>query len=284
MFINNDIYVDIEKLNKIMCDFYKITGISNSVWDSNGNVLFGYPTNMPAFCDKINNDLEDRKHCHQCDLEALKICNSTQKPYSYICHAGAYELVIPLIFNGKCRLYFIFGQCICQEKEDMHFQSLLKYCEKQNLPVDYLKKDFYKLPRCSHEYFESLSTIAIRCFKSLLMDHTLGLRDEDILFQLDEYINSHLSEHITTQSICSYFFISKNALYALFKRFYNTTVNNYITQKRLEVAKNYLVSSSLSISEIASKVGKNYNDFTQTFKKYTSVTPTKYRKDNKYRI
>lgn len=281
MFINNDIYINYELLKKTIRDFYEIAKMQMGIWDSNGNVFFGYPESSD-FCTKVNIELGDRKYCHRCDQIAAFKCNETLKPYSYICHAGAYELVVPLVFEGKCRIYVVFGQCICLETENLQRATMLQYCKHKGISSEKMEEDFNKLPRYSQSYLNALADLALLCFESMWNNRTIELRKNDILIQIDKFILNHIKGDLSVQDLCSEFHISKNTLYSLFKEYYKMTVNNYITLKRLELAKEYLVSSDLSITEISEKIGKkNYNDFIQMFKKHELISPSKYRQLHK---
>ncbi len=72
----------------------------------------------------------------------------------------------------------------------------------------------------------------------------------------------------------NYIYISR-----VFKRYMNSTITDYINVKRLELAKLYLTSTKLSITEISEEVGFNYPyRFNQLFKEYNNCTPKQYRK------
>lgn len=277
MFINKDIYINRELLEKIIRNFYEIVKLQIGVWDSDGNVFYGYPDSS-TFCQKINIDLKDRKYCHRYDQIAAFKCNETLKPYSYICHAGAYELVVPLIFEGKCRMYVVFGQCACLETEALQRATMIKYCKHKGIPLETLETDFNKLPRYSQSYLNAVAELASLCFQSMWDNRIIEVRKDDFLIQIDKFILDNIKNELTINDLCAEFHISKNTLYSLFKEYYKMTINNYITLKRLELAKQYLVNSDLTITEIAEKIGKkNYNDFIQMFKKHELISPSKYR-------
>jgi AraC-like DNA-binding protein len=56
----------------------------------------------------------------------------------------------------------------------------------------------------------------------------------------------------------------------------------YLTQIRIRVSVQLLITSELSVSEIANQVGfRSSNYFSKVFKKLIGVTPGSYRKYNK---
>ena len=82
------------------------------------------------------------------------------------------------------------------------------------------------------------------------------------------------------------FGLSRSSIYAFFHKAYNSTVLEYITQKRIELAVEMLEATTLSITDIATAVGiENYNYFIRMFKKNVGISPLKFRKgknSNKY--
>ena len=69
-------------------------------------------------------------------------------------------------------------------------------------------------------------------------------------------------------------------MYQLFRDAFGTTVNGFITQKRLGLAQDYLKNSpALNVTEISARCGfPDYNYFIRFFKKRIGMTPLQYRK------
>lgn len=73
---------------------------------------------------------------------------------------------------------------------------------------------------------------------------------------------------------------SKDHFIRLFKRFKGMTPNEFIIRVRIDAAKAYLTSSSLSIAQIAYMVGwGEVSYFSRQFKQRTGISPMQYRKD-----
>ena len=63
----------------------------------------------------------------------------------------------------------------------------------------------------------------------------------------------------------------------LFSRESGTTYRKYLTELRVEKAKELLATTGLSIAEVCDRVGFNdYFHFLKTFKRLTGVSPGKY--------
>ncbi len=75
--------------------------------------------------------------------------------------------------------------------------------------------------------------------------------------------------------------INERALKDGFKIMYNTTIFEYLTQQRMEHAKELLAENGRSILEIAQRVGyKNNSVFTQAFRRRYKLAPKQWQKLN----
>ncbi len=97
--------------------------------------------------------------------------------------------------------------------------------------------------------------------------------------QVDEvlaYINQNLSQQITTQALAEHFYMSQSYLCRIFKKATGTTVNKYITARRITVAK-ALLSQGHSVSEAYERSGfSDYSSFFKAFTKAVGLSPKKY--------
>lgn len=93
------------------------------------------------------------------------------------------------------------------------------------------------------------------------------------LLQIINYINEHLLDEITIDSLAEHFYLSRYYLMHFFKEETGYTIGNYITEKRLLLAKN-LVQNGSSITEACYQSGfKNYSSFSRAFKKAFNTVP-----------
>lgn len=92
------------------------------------------------------------------------------------------------------------------------------------------------------------------------------------------YIENNFREPISLTDIANAVNLNPSYLSRLFKKENGLSVTEYLTQFRLEKAKELLKDNSLRLRDVAEHVG--YNDisyFSNTFKKYTGMSPTEYR-------
>jgi two-component system response regulator YesN len=94
-----------------------------------------------------------------------------------------------------------------------------------------------------------------------------------------KFVEDNYSEvDITINKVCEYLHISATYFSFIFKRETKTTFINYLTQIRMDTAKELLRVTSLKSFEIAEKVGYSEpNYFSYSFKKRFGVSPSEYR-------
>ena len=93
-----------------------------------------------------------------------------------------------------------------------------------------------------------------------------------------QYIEDHYEHPITLEEIAEHVQLSSNYFSNLFKKATDTTFVDYLTNKRIERAKELLLDLNYTVYQIATKVG--YGDaryFSRVFKATVGQTPTQYR-------
>jgi len=144
----------------------------------------------------------------------------------------------------------------------------------------------------SIENNESIMDIMDRCFsynvlhelllnkvKAFFSDISSNISENKTIYLIKNYISSHYSDsNLSVKDISDYAHLSVSYLCTFFKSETGTTLNQYITEYRMDKAKQLLVDPRNKITEISFKVG--YNDgnyFGKSFKKIVGLSPSEYR-------
>lgn len=96
------------------------------------------------------------------------------------------------------------------------------------------------------------------------------------------YISSNISDKLRVADISALLGIDRKYFCQVFKDEYKISPQQYILNKRIEMAKSLLSDTNLSIKEISMSVG--YSDqlsFSKIFKKHTGYSPYEYKQNNK---
>jgi two-component system, response regulator YesN len=100
----------------------------------------------------------------------------------------------------------------------------------------------------------------------------------NITEQAKQYVDDHLLSTITLSAVADHVGVSPNYLSSLFKKETGITFIEFISDRKLAKAKDWLIDPNIPIYEIAERLG--YSDrryFREVFKKKTGVTPSAYR-------
>lgn len=93
-----------------------------------------------------------------------------------------------------------------------------------------------------------------------------------------EYIADHLHTRITVEDLSRYTGLNRSYLSKLFKKETGLSITSYIRQLKIEAAKNMLMYSDYTPSEIASFLAfSDQSYFTEIFREQTGITPGKFR-------
>lgn len=106
-----------------------------------------------------------------------------------------------------------------------------------------------------------------------------GEHENPVIFRIKDFIRKNISnEALSVKDISEYAHLSPSYACTLFKNETGKTLNQYITEFRMELAKQLLEDLRYSINEISSRVGySDGNYFSKTFKKAMGLTPSEYR-------
>ncbi len=98
--------------------------------------------------------------------------------------------------------------------------------------------------------------------------------------EIVSYLLDNYREKITLDELSFIFRTNRSTLCKEFKVATGKTINEFINDRRLEVAKNKILSSNKTLTEIAEEEGfESIHYFTRFFKKQTGVSPNQFRKN-----
>lgn len=139
---------------------------------------------------------------------------------------------------------------------------------------------------------ESIIEFLENCFTYEELHQTLKKRTELLFQQLDSYvpednmifmIKDYIAKHygsdlLSIKDISDYVHLSAPYVCTYFKTQTGQTLNQYLTEYRMEKAMRLLEDARYQIADISYKVGySNGNYFSKSFKKFTGLSPSKYR-------
>jgi two-component system, response regulator YesN len=192
------------------------------------------------------------------------------------------------IVNEAFNQFVVFGEKDLNKIKafGMEFLSqILNAAVESGLNSDYVTKKieyFRQLDGLNNvqEIYDWENSIVDSIMNSIISNR--NSRDSMIVERAKKFIESCYDKDVSLEDVALNVYLSPNYFGWLFKKETKMTYVEYLTQFRMEKAKNLLATTSLSIQSISEKVG--YNDpnyFSQVYKKYFGIRPSASRNQTK---
>lgn len=158
-----------------------------------------------------------------------------------------------------------------------------------NIPGNFLIGEIFAERARAREGSAEAIICYINAFLSLILQN-VNFQSESgglswtnaMVSELKEYIHSHYSEELSLPELSARVCLSPNYLCKLFRQTTGETLTRYIRNLKIEKSIGLLADSSLSINEIAEKLG--FCDqfyFSKVFKSFMCISPQQYRRSLK---
>ena len=160
-------------------------------------------------------------------------------------------------------------------------EEAYRHCEKigQTDRMAEFETDIWRNEIDTSASFSALYAYVAGLYTDLSRLDDERLREGKLVSGVIAYINHNYQDvTLSVQKIAEYASITSNYLCYVFKVKTNKTVHRYITDLRMEKAKELLSSRSVKIFDVAKSVGYvDSNHFSKLFKKQMGLTPSEYR-------
>ena len=269
--------INIEELQKICVDFFRLTEMGFSLWDENRRNIFSYPTSHQPFCMAVRSEKSLSHKCPLSDKIGLDEVDKTKMPYVYTCHMGLTEAIVPILQDEEIVGYLMMGQIV----EDKNRDKILERIDK-TVKDEKLKKSLVEtLPQNVQSNSDKIG-YCINILKVMIdymnLSYVISKTNETVSEKAKKYVISHMSLAVLPKDICKAIGVSINTLYKSVKNTYGKSTTEFIRSLKMEEAKRLLESSNEGICFVAEKVGiPDVNYFIRVFKKEVGVSPLKYR-------
>lgn len=166
------------------------------------------------------------------------------------------------------------------------------FCHKIQCPTpiyNYINKLFARCleeSNSQNDYWDIMISDALADFIVTLfrMDASAfpassNLKGQNVVQSIQAYIESHIDEDLSLESVAEKYYISKFHLSHIFKDLTGYNFKRFIVLTRLSKAKYLLLNTDDSINRIAKAVGfNNTTHFIRSFKDAEQITPLQFRK------
>lgn len=141
------------------------------------------------------------------------------------------------------------------------------------------RKDFYQL--AVKNYLAQILLLILRHFRKFssdLLEYTKRRRDIERLKKVFSFLQQHYQEGISLDFVAEIACMSPCYFCKFFKKVTGSTLMDYVFRLRIDRAKELLLSSDLTITEIAYDTGfESHSYFDRIFRRFTKLSPHDYR-------
>ncbi len=274
-----DYIFDKEKIGALLSDFCVGTGLVLTLYDANFKNIAS-SGKATRFCEYVWAHRKPLPLCTVCDVKHLKIASERKTTYLYTCHAGIMETITPVFYEDTLIALIQLGQFRDEAGEYSTEEKVKDMAKHAGLDEKKTVELYKTIPVVSEEKLQAV----LRLLDTLIIafwEKGLIYADRSMLsIRIERYVASHLTEDLQIDDLCKEFFISRNALYRLFKTQFHLPVKEYVLQKRIRHAKKVLLQQpQLSVAEVAALCGfSDCNYFIRIFKKMNEITPLQFKK------
>lgn len=140
----------------------------------------------------------------------------------------------------------------------------------------------------SHLYYDVLQLDTLDSIHQVLLKNAIAIcgsisqqqnsKNKELIAQIQHIIETRYSEELSITSIAQEVYLTPAYICLLFKQETGWTINKYLTNVRIDVAKKMLRTGKYKVLDVACSVG--YHDqkyFSKLFKKNVGVNPSEYR-------
>jgi two-component system response regulator YesN len=121
--------------------------------------------------------------------------------------------------------------------------------------------------------------------KKLVDANSSNASNREPIREAIEYINNNLKNELPLKEVADNVHLNPSYLSVLFKENVKLTFSEYVTRRRIQRAKELLISTNLPVNDIAEESGyKTAKYFIRIFKEIEGMTPSAYRKNNNERV
>ena len=160
---------------------------------------------------------------------------------------------------------------------------IMSFCEK----IDAVNHDYQQETEKLKSTIQNMNSVSeIRSYITYMLNQAIELRDSiskkryaDIIKAAEKMISEHyMSEEISLNSVADSVGMSPSYFSSVFSKESGKTFVEFLTETRMEKAKELLMCSALKTSEIGYEVGyKDPHYFSYIFKKTQGCSPNDYR-------
>ena len=236
-------------------------------------------------CKLIRGSSEGLRRCTICDRRYHEKAVQNSRPQLYTCHAGFYDMAVPVFVQGRHVATISSGQVLPEPPSVPGFQRLLKRISWLDCPKSVLKRAYFKSPYLPKEKINYVMKL-LELFAWQLCDSLQKIRELEAKLDRDEIrrAKEFISENSDNPSlgladVATHVGLSVAHFSHVFKQETGIAFVQFVQVARVDAAKKLMKDTSRSITEICFSCGFNsVTNFNRVFRHIEFCSPRQFRK------
>ena len=263
------------KMLGIVIDFISAEGISLKL--SRGH-------HFHPLCEALRNTEKGRILCRKSDDNAASHAKNIGDSYLYKCHAGFFDIVVPLFDkNGIYLGCLSSGQFYIKDEQYPDSETFEHLSEITGVDADKLCEYCRKTVVLTREqidgvigFLKLMGQLIVSTHHNLMFMESVNAPDRILAVQ--NYIHENFSMPLSVESVAKKFFFSANYFSRIFRKEIGVGFNAYLNCYRVDKAREMLEETELSVGEIAFICGfGSISQFNRVFKSVAGISPRTFR-------
>ena len=268
-----------QEIIAVLKELHKISGFRVSLHGADYSEIAAYPESKHDFCRTLQKSKAEHEKCIECDKRACKAALAIKDTYIYKCRFGMTEAISPLYNFGILTGFLMMGQV--HEDKNIFIPAVKQTAERLADPS--LLIHFEQIPPIRAEMVKTYTKVLTICAQYLTMSNAISSERPTISQLVKKYVYDNYQNKFSISDICQHIGCSKSTLMTSFKNETGETVNDYITDFRLNEAVRMMGIGTMSIGEIAIKAGfSDQSYFSKVFSAKYHLSPREYIQKRSY--
>ncbi|MHB9130022.1 MAG: PocR ligand-binding domain-containing protein [Armatimonadota bacterium] len=236
-------------------------------------------------CALIRDTVEGARRCEACDRHQHASAGSDGQAKLYTCHAGLYDMAIPLMIQSEHVATISSGQVLPTRPSDAGFARLRDRLCRLNIPEGRLRRAYDKapwMPRTRLRHVMRLLEIFARqlCASAWRIRELEASLEHPAIRKARTLIDTQFRDaHLQLADAATAAGLAVAHFSHLFHRETGVTFTRYVQALRIEEAKRLLVDTDGSITEICFACGFNsLTHFNRVFHSGEGCSPRQFRR------
>ena len=238
-------------------------------------------------CKLIRETREGQRRCEACDRRQHGRAAAAGKPSLYTCHAGFYDIAVPILVQGEHVATISSGQVLREKPSDEGFAALEKRLGWLDLSPKLLRKAYYRAPWVAREQLRYVMRL-VEIFARQMCDSAWRIRELESSLEhpaivgARAYVEANFRDpRLQLLDVAAAVDLSTAHLSHIFHQNVGVTFTAYVQSRRMTEAKHLLRHTERSVTAICFACGfSSLTHFNRVFRKGEGCSPSQYRQSH----